>query len=690
MSGLLRLIAYGRTVPRLGAKALFHNALYRIALKAGWYERKLPLSRWESERGLMLRGVPWKCANIAEFNLGAAEEARLLESANLVVEGKYTAFSWCSLSLPTDWQKNPNTDYVPPKVHWSRIPSLPGSLAGDIKWTWEASRFEWGYVLGRAWCLDNNPMYAKAFWRYLSHWRKNNPPQQGVNWMSGQESALKIFALVWGASLWMDDAKEEQRAALLETIALLAETIETVIGYALSQRNNHGLGEAVALYLVGSVLKGHNRSEKWKNRGFQLVHEQVVDQFASDGSYIQHSNNYTRVALRYASIYLTTAAWVGQEVPSVVRSALFASVKLLWNQQDKQTGQLPNYGANDGANPLPLNSCEYSDFRPILHCLYWQLTGRKLYAPGLWDEELLWVYAQPDLIKREFGERPPAYAANQGGYYVLRGLRSHALTRCTTLRSRPGHADMLHFDLWDNGRNLLSDGGTFQYVDSEDWGGHLSSTAAHNTIVINDTSQMTRGGRFLWLNWTAAKLVSFLDPEQVGLHGWRGQHMACEHTGYYERWTNKGVVHRRQILQIDDQWLIVDDLIAKRVQSYKARINWHLDGVTDWSQLVPPNQAVRAVARSAIADCEIAVFGHAGNKSWLVGQSNYPSTLRSRYYGRSDTCTLLSIELTESSSIRWITSIGRQCASSSHGERVSWQGLEVSLNPCAPITINRK
>ena len=674
-----RRLSYLRTLPRLGFKALLYNFSYRAGLKSGRYRRILPETDWALEPVAAFVGSPW-CRPVAEEMLKLlGDERDLIERANAVVQGRFVGFSWRVLDLDGDWQRNPDTAYEPPKIHWSKIPSLPGAQAGDIKWTWEASRFEWVYTLGRAWVLNQNPEYPSAFWGLLESWRRDNPPQQGVNWMSGQESALKIFALLWAANLWMDKATVEQSNALVETVEKLAETVEAVIGYALSQRNNHGLGEAVALYLVGCTLQGHPRSEKWKATGYKIVLEQIQDQFAADGSYIQHSNNYARVALRYVSIFITTLSWSGRDLEPSVRNLLLEAVKLLWAQQDHKTGLLPNYGANDGANPMALNSCGYGDFRPILYCVFWQLTGKMLYQSGPWSEELLWIRRITDSLESFELKAPEAYAAHSGGYYVFRGLRSHAMLRCTSLRSRPSHADMLHLDLWADGKNLLSDGGTFQYVDATGWGAFLSSTAAHNTIEINKTSQMTRGGQFLWLDWTRASVLNFMQPGKVGLTKWHGQYLAGEHYGYYSRWLRKGVIHRRQLFHISDQWLIVDDIIAKRINHYCAQLNWHLDGVTDWKCVHSTESGICAHSRSNEASMDIVVWGSSGGCLWGSGETSYPATLRSRYYGLGYPSTLLSVEATGSRTMRWVTTVGQVPDFNAQAEHVLWQGLAIPL-----------
>ena len=49
---------------------------------------------------------------------------------------------------------------------------------------------------------------------------------------------------------------------------------------------------------------------------------------------------------------------------------------------------MPVYGSNDGAFVLPLNNCDFTDYRPLLQ-LGWYITkGELLFEPGPWDEDI--------------------------------------------------------------------------------------------------------------------------------------------------------------------------------------------------------------------------------------------------------------------------------------------------------------
>ena len=58
---------------------------------------------------------------------------------------------------------------------------------------------------------------------------------------------------------------------------------------------------------------------------------------------------------------------------------------------------MPVYGSNDGALVLPLNNCDFTDYRPLLQLGSYATKGTRLFQPGAWDEPLYWLYGSQAL-----------------------------------------------------------------------------------------------------------------------------------------------------------------------------------------------------------------------------------------------------------------------------------------------------
>jgi hypothetical protein len=111
--------------------------------------------------------------------------------------------------------------------------------------------------------------------------------------------------------------------------------------------------------------------------------------------------------------------------------------------------------------------------------------------------------------------------------------------------------------------NLALDAGTYLYNASTPWDNSLAHTAVHNTLSIDDLDQMTRAGRFLWLNWAQAEVVSQL----VDLDGFC-TNMVARHNGY----DRIGVVHQRSVkVSTKGHWFVEDHVLPKRANPSGAR-----------------------------------------------------------------------------------------------------------------------
>ncbi|MFC1574352.1 alginate lyase family protein [Candidatus Latescibacterota bacterium] len=575
----------------------------------------------------------------------------------------YFSHRW--LKRSKDWRSNPWNGHSTPLEHWTDALDFVVEQ-GDIKWIWEPSRFDWAYTLGRAWFLSGDERHAEVFWSLLEDWARHNPPNSGINWKCGQECALRMMALVWSVPVFGDArASTPARARLLwRIVTALAQRIEPAIGYAVAQFNNHSLSEALGLFVAGASLSNHPRSQKWLRKGRRIFEQHAVRQFASDGSYTQNSMNYERLALKLGVLYALVCKSVGQSASDTVTERLKSAAYFLRNLMDNATGYVPNYGANDGANLMALSSCEYRDFRPVLQLAGVALMGRRFFSKGLWDEESAW------LCGKKIGDYPLERTAGEpmralsGGYYCLRQNQDMGFIRCHTHKSRPGHADMLHLDLWRNGVNLLCDSGTYQYYDLQrNWGDYFSSTVAHNTLTVDRADQMTRLGKFLWGSWTRSRVIPY-DSFESPMAG-----IICEHDGYIKRYD---VRYRRAVLVCGGEWVIIDDAIFTRKASHTVTLTWHLDA--GWEP-----DATSRIVHYHEAGATLFVLSDGADWEFLTGAEHYPETLCSRYYGDVSESPVLKLSKKVDCSYRFVTLVAHDRKTQIDNGRLHWHGLKIPI-----------
>src|SRR5262249_47692300 len=75
-----------------------------------------------------------------------------------------------------------------------------------------------------------------------------------------------------------------------------------------------------------------------------------------------------------------------------------------------------------------------------------------------------------------------------GGFYVLRSEAAHLFVDCgdVGMRGRGGHGhnDILSFELFLNGFNVITDCGAYLYTASPEWRNQFRSTAFHNRVEV--------------------------------------------------------------------------------------------------------------------------------------------------------------------------------------------------------------
>lgn len=508
----------------------------------------------------------------------------VIKLADDICQNKFLYFSKSSVTFKEiDWHLNPiEQKKAPSNKHWINIPDL-GKDFGDIKYIWELSRFPFVYALVRAYAVTGDSKYVRKFWELFESWVENNPLEIGVNYKCGQEMSLRIMAWIFGLYAFLEHPETTpcRITTMLKMIYYHADHIERHFEFALkSVRNNHTISEAAGMYTVGLLFPFFDKSKKWKEKGKKYLEQEGLRQIYADGSYLQHSMNYQRLVVQDYTWVLQLAKLNNDEFSDELIERVKKCVLFLYNNQDKYTGRLPNYGMNDGALIHPLACNDYLDYRPQLNAAWYVLTGNRLHERGLHDENLLWLCGTESLNASLNAPRRASKEYSIGGYYTIYSQNSHGFIRCASYKDRPNQADMLHFDLWWKGYNVLADAGTYSYNTEQKWQNYFNGTSSHNTVMIDNKDQMKKASRFIWLNWTKSKTLRF---NQIGnINIFEG-----EHYGYLP------LIHRRAVLNIGDNWVVIDDIFGDfKETNHNASLHWligtnEIETVSDDSWCLP-------------------------------------------------------------------------------------------------------
>lgn len=661
-----------------GLRWLAYRLWYEVQLRYG-FRRSLPpvvdlhqmlaracgvpserLEQWLVERWVVEGG---EFPHIEDSDILHSAADLIVKDAQRILGGELRFFGarWVDTGHPPDWLRGKDGVRWPRDLHWSTIPDL-SPIMGDIKEVWEPSRFGQTFALVRAYALTGDDVFAEAFWTQVDDWIQCNSPELGPHWRCAQEMSLRCMAWTFGLySFRRSPASSPDRIArLIAQIWYHACHIEKVHWYAANcVRNNHAISEAVGLYTVGTLFPYLPHAERWRNAGLRWLERELSWQVYDDGAYVQNSVNYSRFVVQLLTWTIAIARANRVQLPALVADRARRLLRFLVALQDPSTGRLPNYGPNDGALILPLSSCDYLDYRPALQALSLALDDGRLYEPGPWDEEALWLLG-PTALEQSYSPLRDlwnqAVAFPNGGYYTLRGPSTHAFIRCTTHRHRPAQADMLHLDVWYEGQNVMLDPGTLSYNLPAPWARYFAGTEAHNTVSVDGKDQMDKGPRFMWLRWTKGKCLEF--TTRPGLTKFVG-----EHYGY------SPVVHRRKVILVEDLYVVIDYLDDHTGAAHTYRLHWL---VADLPMERDRTGATVTLPTPTSHQVRVEVLSTGAQQiDWTYGDETPPRGWHSLYYGlRSPAWSLAST--VRGTSVRFVTCIGPVGKVRAVLERCSW------------------
>ena len=530
------------------------------------------------------------------------EVSGVLETAARVKAGSFDLLGYRGLSFGTDgidWSLDAVHGIRAPKLPWYRVPYLDFRQSGDHKVTWELSRHQHLMILARAWLYSGDTSYLRTLERLWFDWRRSNPYPLGINWASTLEVAFRCMSWMW-VDHWIADSpdvSDEFRQTLKQGIGESATYIESYISTYFAP-NTHLLGEALVMFLVGTLYPEFRPSQRWRDSGWKIVLQDSEHQVRSDGFHFEQSVYYHVYALEMLLYARLIASRNGIAVPEAYDQVLIRMAEGL--AAIGAAGQAPRFGDDDGGRLFDgrRNRTEY-----LLDPL---ATVAAVYGRGCWKglagnlrEESIWLLGV-DGVRAFDAIEPETPAAESrafraSGYYVLGAHQSVAVVDAGPHgwgRGGHGHADALSLQLIADGQAWLTDPGTCSYPMETPDRNRFRSTAAHNTLEVDGVSQADPFHSFGWQTHPAVQADAWHDGRRITVFSGR-------HDGYAR--LPEPVIHHRQVIGWrDGMWFIRD--VAAGTGTHRLDVRWHLS-----------------------PDCTLTADSRA---SWIAVRSNSGGTLR--------------------------------------------------------------
>ena len=423
--------------------------------------------------------------------------ATILASADLVLRHEFDLLgSGCvALGAALPWHADFKTGREWPLAYGPRIVYGEIDRATDVKVPWELSRCQHFTTLGQAYWLTGDERYPREFAAEVTDWVARNPWGYGVNWACTMDVALRAVSWIWGF-YYMSDADAcaaaPFRGQFLRALYLHGAHIATHIERS-DVNGNHYLCNAVGLVFIGAFFRASAKGRRWLEAGRAMMAAEIFNQTSEDGVDFEKSTAYHRLVLEAFITCDVLLARHGEPFPAEWRQRLERMIEFV-AAYVKPDGGVPIVGDADDGRIQKLGTQEMNDHRYLLSSGA-ALAGRsdlKRASRQFWDESF-WL-GGPDMLDA-FDTLPAATAAEaskafpDGGFYVLRSERAHVFVDCGEVgmhgRGGHGHNDILSFELWLDGMNLVTDCGTYLYTASREWRNRFRSTEFHNVVQVD-------------------------------------------------------------------------------------------------------------------------------------------------------------------------------------------------------------
>jgi hypothetical protein len=422
-----------------------------------------------------------------------------------------------------DWQRDPITGRSWPARFYAdvRIPFCDGTgsqgVAGDAKHVWELNRHDFLLNCAKAYLLTQEGRFARRVFSIIMDWIGSNPYLQGVNWAGPLEVALRSMNWLWEYQFCRSwpELSADDHLRLIKSFyqhgAYLYRHLELY-----SSPNNHLVGEATALYLLGSFFPEFAESVAWKNRAWSILDSQPERQFYEDGGSTEQAASYHHYCLGFFVLAVLTR--LRQNLP--VRPAMLERLQAAFTFSMWMTtpnGTVPRIGDTDDARSIRFGSILPWDFRNLLSlgATMFRRGDMKAVAKSF-SEDALWLLGSQGL--RTFQALPnitPAETSRlfpSSGYAILRSSWEksghHTCLDCGSIGIdvrnddipifTHGHADMLSLTISTFGEPLLVDAGFYTYNGSPQWHRYTRDVQAHNTLRVDGQSQARFHNKNAW------------------------------------------------------------------------------------------------------------------------------------------------------------------------------------------------
>ncbi|PYX81612.1 MAG: hypothetical protein DMG70_18500 [Acidobacteria bacterium] len=559
-----------------------------VAREAIWraqraWNKKRTLGRLDRPGHITFRAIPYYKPDLEGVN--EHSRALIITYADKIRSGRYPflGYGTAELGLRPRW----NLDFVSGATWPGQRLEIRNCIrydGSDVKVPYELSRLQFLPVLGKAHVLTRNDAYRLAAQDLLSHWIDSNPAPLGVNWTVAMEAALRAMSICFLLDLLSPFRKNEQAwlARITRSLAQHLLYIEANLEFSHFLTSNHYLSDLVGLYCLSLFLDGEGVAQR-RSEYRRRIEIEIMRQVYNDGGDYEASTGYQVLVTQL----LTTTLLLMRSEGVTPKPAFVERLRMMFrflNTVASPFGELPHVGdCDDGRTELLVDDLEQMILHPVRERNSLRVSrllglGQRLFDEGAGDgDDAAWYgltditrvpYAGPKVNRRSAS---PVEVLPKSGIAVLRHrsaeLLFFAIPNGILGKGSHTHNDKLSFVLRVAGKEVLCDSGTGCYTRDITTRNHFRSTAAHNTLLIDDTEQnrIDQSPLGLFVLGNEASVSAIETAREAS-----GPFLRASHTGY----RSLGVTHTRtiRIVDMEPAFVIEDEIEGVGVHTFELNL----------------------------------------------------------------------------------------------------------------------
>lgn len=457
--------------------------------------------------------------------------------ANRTLNNIYDIFDIKDIRLRNipDWQKDYSSDKSSPLISSSKINYRNFKKIGDVKYIWEINRHQYLLPIAMTYYFTGEEKYKEFVIETIEQWIAENPYMIGINWTSCLELALRIISWYFSLSFIAGRSAISEDALQNISKSVYMQAFHIFHNPSLySSANNHLIGEMTGIVCAAAFLKNVKEVEHWRDKALEILERETDKQVYPDGVGVEQAPFYQVHTVDYYLLSGFLMKEMRLAVPDAYINLIVRSAQFFESIMNVKK-EIPHIGDEDGSRAIQFHcSKEFNEYLSIINSAK-ILSGN---IPEDIDKESIDEKTYLLLLKNKkyesFGKCAPfkkKYEFLQGGYSILGDNFGKDNEVKILFDSGPlgfeslsahGHSDALSFVLSYKGKYFLIDSGTYKYYIDEKIRNYFRSTAAHNTIRVDNQDQSIIAGPFLWSYKAAAEILlltrSRSIDEVVGVH----------------------------------------------------------------------------------------------------------------------------------------------------------------------------